>query len=133
MKATPKEVFEALTNPQTIQEWSGGPAKMDDKVGTEFSLFGGSIYGVNLEVTPNQKLVQEWYHRDNPKNPTRVAFTLAAAGDGAKVELLHENIPDDEVTTLSEGWDKYYLGQIQKMFAGSKSNLETGEGTPNAG
>lgn len=118
MKATPAQVFEALTNPEIIQKWSGAPATMDDQVGTNFSLFGGGIVGKNLEVAPNQKLVQEWKASDWDRS-SKVAFTLVPTADGTRVELFHENVPDAAYETISQGWGPRYLGQIQKMFAAS--------------
>ena len=53
------EVWNALTNTDYIEKWGGGPIKMDDKVGSEFSLWGGDIHGKNIEVVENKKLVQE--------------------------------------------------------------------------
>ena len=117
MKATPAEVFEALTNPEVIKKWAGGPAQMDNQVGTKFSLFGGGAHGTNLEVIPNQKLVQEWYAEEWTK-PSKVSFTLVPTGAGTILELLHEDVPEAEIQKISEGWNQYYLGQIQKMFAG---------------
>jgi uncharacterized protein YndB with AHSA1/START domain len=116
IKATPSQVFEALTNPDIIQKWSGTPAKMDDQVGTEFSLFGDNIVGKNLEVVPNQKLVQDWAPTDW-QTPSRVTFTLVPSGAGTRVELFHENVPEAALETISQGWNSHYLGKIQKMFA----------------
>ena len=112
MKATPATVFEALVNPETIQQWSGAPAVMDTNVGSKFSLFGGQIEGTNVEVVANQKLVQTW------PSDTKVTITLAAHGQATTVELLHENIPADEVEKFSQGWKEHYFGPMQKMFAG---------------
>ncbi len=116
MKADPTTVFEALTNPDVIKNWSGGPAEMDDKVGTKFALFGGQITGTNTEVVANQKLVQEWYGGDW-KSPSKVTFTLLPSGETTTVELLHEAIPAGEGDKFSEGWQSRYLGPMQKMFA----------------
>ena len=58
MNASPEEVFDALVNPELIQIWSGDEAQMNGKVGGTFSLWGGQMYGVNLEVVKNKKLVQ---------------------------------------------------------------------------
>ena len=44
------KVWQALINPTIIDEWGGGPSKMDSKVGTEFELWNGDIYGKNIEV-----------------------------------------------------------------------------------
>lgn len=116
LEATPAEVFEALTKPNVIQKWSGAPATMDNQVGTEFSLFGGEIVGKNVEVVPNQKLVQDW----RPKaweTSSKVTFSLAASNGGTRLDLRHENVPDDEREMIDQGWDAHYLGQMQKMFA----------------
>ena len=59
--AEPEEVFYALTNPFTIELWTGYPATMNTEVGTEFSLWEGDITGKNLEIITNKKIVQEWY------------------------------------------------------------------------
>ncbi len=115
IKATPAEVFDALTNPETIKQWSGGPAQMANKVGTKFSLFGGGVHGTNLEVIPNQKLVQEWYAEEWEK-PSKVSFILVPTGESTIIELLHEGVPESEIQKFSEGWNQHYLGQIQKMF-----------------
>src|SRR4030042_1211469 len=61
INATPEEVYLALTNPLTIELWSGYPADMQPVEGTEFALFEGDISGMNITLIPNQKVVQEWY------------------------------------------------------------------------
>ncbi len=116
MKATPAQVFEALTTPAIIQKWSGAPATMDGKAGTKFSLFGGAIHGANLIVVPNQKLVQEWY-AGNWEMPTIAVFTLTSTDQGTTVELLHEGVPEAAHAEISAGWGGNYLGSMQKMFA----------------
>jgi activator of HSP90 ATPase len=115
MKATPKEVFTALVTPGIIQKWSGAPAQMDGNVGTKFVLFGGAIHGTNLEVVPDQKLVQEWY-AGNWETPSTVTFTLRPTQAGTAVELRHEDVPDNAHGDISAGWDTNYLGSMQKMF-----------------
>jgi uncharacterized protein YndB with AHSA1/START domain len=117
INGTPFQVFDALTNPETFQKWSGAPAKIDDQIGTEFSLFGGNIVGKNLEVIPNQKLVQDWSAAEGGVSHSKVIFTLVATGRGTNVELLHEGVPEASLENISQGWNSYYLGKIQEMFA----------------
>lgn len=116
MKAPPAEVFKALTTPEIIQKWSGAPATMDSRVGTQFSLFGGAIHGANLLVVPNKKLVQEWY-AGNWQDPSIVIFTLTPSEAGTTVELFHEGVSDAAHAEISSGWNSNYLGSMQKMFA----------------
>jgi len=115
IKAPIEDVWKALVDVYDIDRWGGGPAKMNDKVGTKFSLWRGSIWGKNLEVIPNQKLVQDWYSDEEKKwdKPSKVTFTLLAEKDGVKLELVHENIPDGNAKDINKGWKDYYLGPLK--------------------
>ena len=55
--APPEDVYLALTNPITIHLWSGEEAEMSTEPGSEFSLWGGSIVGKNLEFVEGKKIV----------------------------------------------------------------------------
>lgn len=50
INAPSSRVWQALIDPKIIDKWGGGPAHMNDKVGTEFTLWGGDIYGKNLRL-----------------------------------------------------------------------------------
>jgi activator of HSP90 ATPase len=115
IKATPAQVFEALTNPEVIQQWSGAPAKIDAQEGSEFSLFGDNIVGKNLQVVPNQKLVQDWAEKSWDVS-SKVTFTLKGNNGGTTLDILHEGVPDAAVESITGGWKDYFMGPIQKMF-----------------
>lgn len=105
------EVWKALTNPKYINGWGGGPAKMDDKEGTEFEFWGGDIHGKNIEVVPLKKLVQEWFGGKWDK-PSIITFTLTEEKDAVKINLLHTDVPDNEAKDIDAGWKEYYLGPL---------------------
>lgn len=113
--ATPEEVFSAVTNPFTIELWSGFPAQMEAKEETEFSIFDGDISGRNIKVIENQLLVQEWYFGDSPEQSV-VTISLKSHKLGTKIDLEHINIPDDEFDDFVEGWNDYYWGAIKEFF-----------------
>ncbi len=115
IRAPLESVWNSLIDPTAIEKWGAGPAKMDDKVGTDFSLWGGDIHGKNTKVVKNKLLVQDWYGGDWPQ-ASKVTFTLTKEKNGTRVDLLHENVPDDEASDISDGWDQYYLGQIKKYL-----------------
>ncbi len=115
IEAPVEGVWEALVNPSEIDAWGAGPAIMDDKEGTEFSLWNGDIHGKNIEVKKNEKLVQEWYSGDWPE-PSIVSFLLTQEANGTQVDLIHENIPDKEAKEIETGWKKYYLGEIKNLL-----------------
>lgn len=109
-------VWEALVNPKKINEWGGGPAKMDDRAGTKFTLWGGSIWGKNLKVIPEKELVQEWFSDEDTKwdKPSIAAFTLKKDKDGTVLELIHTDVPDKYAKSIEEGWREYYLGPLKE-------------------
>lgn len=115
IEATIDQVWEALTDSDTIDEWGGGPAEIAPDEGTDFSLWGGDIHGTVLEVVPNEKLVQEWYS-GKWENPSQVTFNLYDEGDTTRVVLEHKDIPDEEYEKIEQGWDEYYMGPLQNYL-----------------
>ncbi|MBI4038460.1 SRPBCC domain-containing protein [Candidatus Daviesbacteria bacterium] len=115
ISAARQAVWQALINPVSIDKWGGGPAHMNDKVGTEFTLWGGDIYGKNIKVVDDRELVQEWFGGKWEK-PSKVTFSLKDQSGKTKIDLLHENIPDSEAKDINEGWKSYYLGPIKELL-----------------
>ncbi len=117
IKAKPEKVWDALTNPKTIEKWGGGPVKMEDIVGFEFSFWGGDIFGKNIEIVKNKKLVQEWYGGEW-EIPSIATFTLNYDGKVTEVILNHKDVPKTEMKEFDEGWRDYFMGPIKKLLEG---------------
>ena len=115
IKGAPDEIYAALINPFSITLWTGGEAKMEEKPGTEFSLFDGDIEGKNLEFVKDSKIVQEWYFGDQEE---KSVVTIILRGDRlyTKIELHHINIPDEAYEDMIYGWDTYYFGGLKEFF-----------------
>ena len=109
-----EKVWQALVDPKEIDAWGGGPVKMDEKVGTKFSLWGGEIHGKNIEVTPKKKLVQEWFG-GKWDEPSIATFYLSMQDGKTTIDFLQTNIPDNEVEDIADGWKKYYLGPLRSF------------------
>ena len=58
--ASPQQLYEALLSSKQFTEFSGRTAEINREVGGAFSLFKGHIIGRNLELVPNQRIVQAW-------------------------------------------------------------------------
>ena len=114
INAPVSKVWQALIDIGDIEEWGAGPAVMDDKVGTHFKLWGGDIHGQNLEVVPEKQLKQEWYGGEWPQ-PSHVTFHLSKVPEGTKLELIHENIPDEAYIDIANGWKQYYIGPLKEF------------------
>jgi len=115
INAEPSDVYAALTNPYTIELWTGYPAQMSTDPGSEFSLWEGDITGKNIEFVQDKKVVQEWYFGDQPEK-SLVTITITPDKENSQVTVEHSNIPDEEFSDIAEGWKDYYIGAITTFF-----------------
>jgi len=115
INAEPSDVYAALTNPYTIELWTGYPAQMSTEPGSEFSLWEGDITGKNIEFVQDKKVVQEWYFGDQPEKSI-VTITITSDRENSQVTVEHSNIPDEEFSDIAEGWKDYYIGAITTFF-----------------
>ncbi|SDF70337.1 SRPBCC domain-containing protein [Chitinophaga filiformis] len=113
--APPEDLYKALTNPSTIQLWTGEPAEMSTEPGTEFALWDESIVGMNLEFEEDKKIVQEWYFGEQ-EEASIVTIILHPNKKGTDVELRHTNIPDEAYDDIVEGWSNSYFGALIDFY-----------------
>jgi activator of HSP90 ATPase len=113
--AEPSDVYAAITNPYTIELWTGYPAVMSEEPGSEFSLWDGDITGKNIEFIKDKKVVQQWYFGDQPERSI-VTITIYPDRDKSSVTVEHTNIPDGEFEGISEGWKEYYFDAINDFY-----------------
>ncbi len=113
--SSPEEVYIALTNPATMQLWTGEPATMSTEPGSEFSLWEGSIEGKNISFEPGKKIVQEWYFGEQEESSI-VTIILHAHKQGTSAELRHTNIPDEAYEDIVDGWDDVYFGSLINFY-----------------
>ncbi len=117
LPATPEEVYLALTNPVSIEIWTGEPVEMVAEPNTEFSLWEGSILGKNLEFEAGKKIVQQWYFGEQEAESI-VTIKLHPDKHGTSAELRHTNIPDEDYEDIVEGWNTAYFGSLEEFFSG---------------
>lgn len=110
----PEEVYLALTNPATIQLWTGEKATMSTEPGSEFSLWEGNISGTNISFEENKSIVQQWYF--DQEEPSIVTFKLHPHKNGTSVELRHTNIPDEEYDEIIDGWNETYFASLDEFY-----------------
>lgn len=130
-KANRQRVYDALTKSQDFQgviEFSEAkkrglppgapPAKISPDEGGVFSVFGGYITGRNIELVPNERIVQAWRAMDwSPGTYSIVKFELSDQGSGTKVVLEHTGFPEAHQEHLSAGWKANYLEPLEKFLA----------------
>lgn len=113
--AEPVEVYAALTNPATLELWTGSPAEMSTEPGSEFSIMDDSIVGKNIEFVEGKKIVQQWYFEED-EEPSIVTILLHEHKNGTSAEVRHTNIPDSEYDDIVEGWGDVYFGGLANFY-----------------
>lgn len=113
--ADPEDVYNALTNKDMLEIWTGESAIMETEPGTEFSLWGGSISGTNLEFDKDKKIVQQWFF-EGQEEDSIVTFKLFPHKKGTSLQLIHTNIPDDAFDNISSGWDSDFFAALGELF-----------------
>lgn len=88
---------------------------MSTEIGTEFSLWEGSITGKNLEFVEGKKIVQQWYFGDQ-KEESIVTIILHQHQHGTSLELRHVNIPNEAYDDIVEGWNEVYMGGLIDFY-----------------
>ena len=115
--ASPQQLYEALLGAKQFTEFSGRPAEINREVGGSFSLFKGHIIGRNLELVPNQRIVQAWRVVTWPEGAYSIArFDLKPQGSGTRVIFDHIGFPEGLHDHLAQGWEENYWSLLKKYF-----------------
>jgi activator of HSP90 ATPase len=115
LNAEPNDVYNALTNKKMLEIWTGEEAEMSTEPNSPFSLWGGSISGINLEFEENKKIVQQWFFGEQDADSI-VTIKIHPHKKGSSVELRQTNIPDEAYENISDGWDEDYFGALEELF-----------------
>jgi len=121
IKGSLEAVWGALTDAKEIENWGGGPAKMNERIGADFSLWGGDIFGKNIDVRPMQLLIQNWYGDKKWEKPSAVQFKLVPKGDVTVVELDHDGIPEKDVSSFASGWKDFYMAPLKRYVESKRA------------
>jgi uncharacterized protein YndB with AHSA1/START domain len=130
-KASRKRVYEALTDAKQFHKVallsaavkSGmapatKPAEISTEAGGAFSLFGGYITGRQIELVPNERIVQVWRAGSwDPGSYSIAKFVLVEEGSGTKIVFDHTGFPKGQAEHLTEGWKTNYWEPLEKFLA----------------
>ena len=116
LKASPRAVWRALTDPQALKQWMAPTAEFqilviedDVRMGGRYRIVmkspGGEehdVTGVYREVVPHEKLVYTRAWKSTPERESLVSWELAPAGDATELVLRHERFADKQARDLHE-------------------------------
>ena len=115
IKAAREEIFTAITNPLTIELWSGYKAEMESVPGTRFSMYDGDITGTILALDPPSMVEQQWDFGDQTI-PSVARIELFEEGNRTRMELIHSNVPDEAFENINTGWKEYFFGALKSYL-----------------
>jgi activator of HSP90 ATPase len=116
-KAPPHDVYEALMDSKKHSKFTGDKASISRKVGGKFSAFDGYSEGTNLELEPDNKIVQTWRASDWPEGHySKVAFTFKEIPGGTRLSFVQTDIPEKQFNDISQGWRDYYWTPMKEML-----------------
>lgn len=147
IKATPEQIWDALTNPDTLGRYGyGGRYDLDVRPGgayrvgaTEQMLEAGApelmLEGEYVEVEAPRRLVQTWHARFDEhfvaEPPTTVTHELEPGKGGVtKLTLTHDVEGAPLVAAITSGESVEAGGGFPWVLSDLKTLLETGETLP---
>jgi uncharacterized protein YndB with AHSA1/START domain len=129
-KASRKRVYEALTDTgqfDKVIEISGAKKSMalgtkltqiSSEEGGAFVIFGGHIIGRQIDLVPNERIIQAWRVVDWEPGVYSIArFELTEQGDGTRIVFDHTGFPKGLGSHLAEGWRLHYWEPLAKFLA----------------
>jgi len=130
-KASRKRVYDALTDAaqfgrvvQLSAAIQGGgmktgaaPVAISREPGGSFSAFGGYITGRQVELVPNERIVQVWRAGSWDAGSYSIArFVLVESGGETKIVFDHTGFPKGQAEHLAEGWRVNYWEPLAKFL-----------------
>ena len=117
--APPARIYSVLLDAKQFAAFTKESAEIQPDAGGAFRLFGGRIEGRNVELVPNQRIVQAWRPASWPAGVySIVRFELTAHGSGTRIVFDHTGFPEANREHLNEGWPRNYWDPL-RIYLGS--------------
>jgi activator of HSP90 ATPase len=94
------------------------PTEISQHVGGAFALFGGYITGRQIELVPDELIVQAWRVGSWDRGVYSIArFELIAQGASTKIIFDHTGFPKGQAERLASGWQEHYWDPLVKYLS----------------
>jgi activator of HSP90 ATPase len=128
-QAIRKRAYEALTDAKQFTKitsfspiMNAAPAEISREVGGAFTCFGGHIIGRQVELVPNERIVQAWRVVTwDPGVYSIARFELKEQGSETRLVFDHAAFPDGKAEHLAAGWKENYWEPMHKYLASPNS------------
>jgi activator of HSP90 ATPase len=116
---TPKQVYDAYTDPEKHTEFTDSKATGKPVVGGEYSAWDGYIFGKYLDLEDGKRVVQEWTTTDWEEGYTasKLELTFKSVPKGTEISLIQSNVPKSLANDVKMGWTDFYWEPLKEYFA----------------
>lgn len=124
ISAPPAEVYKLLADSALHSKITRHKAVISKDIGGKFSLFNGSIRGINVDLVPGKRIVQAWRARGFPEGVySMAAITLTPIKTGGtELVLTHRGVPKEMIPEVENGWRQWYWERIKAHLRTVKSS-----------
>jgi len=143
-KANRQRVYRALTDTaqfDLITRLSDGmrllsapgaaPTQIGAGVGGSFTLFGGYITGLQVELVSGERIVQVWRAGGWNAGEFSIArFVLSDQGEATRLVFDHQGFPQGQAAHLARGWYTHYWEPIEKFLGQETPRVAVGQQRP---
>jgi activator of HSP90 ATPase len=128
-QASRKRVYEALTDAKQFTKitslspvMNAAPAEISREAGGAFTCFGGHIVGRQVELVPNERIVQAWRVMTWDQGVYSIAkFELKEQGSETRLVFDHAGFPGGKAEHLAAGWKTNYWEPLHKYLSSPNS------------
>ncbi|XP_039013431.1 activator of 90 kDa heat shock protein ATPase homolog [Hibiscus syriacus] len=120
-----KDMFEILMDENRWKGFTQSNARISKEVGGQFSIFDGSVTGVNLELQEGKLIAQRWRFGswpDGVDSTVRLVFDEPEPGVTI-IKLTHSDVPEEDrygnatvVENTERGWRDLIFNKIRAVF-----------------
>lgn len=116
--ASPKQVYDAYTDPKKHTEFTGSKASGKPVVGGKYSAWDGYIFGKYLALDDGKSVVQEWATTDwEDSYPTsKLELIFRAVPEGTEITLNQTGVPKAQLSEFEQGWRDFYWNPLRTYF-----------------
>jgi len=116
--ATPHELYDALMDSKKHTKFTGAKATIGRRVGDPFTAWDDWATGVNVELVPDKKIVQQWRGSDWPEgHHSVITFEFKKETNGTRLDFTQTDIPESLYEDVAEGWQEWYWEKLQTYFS----------------
>jgi activator of HSP90 ATPase len=116
--ASPKQVYDAYTDPKKHAQFTGSKASGKPVVDGKYSAWDGYIFGKYIALNDGKSVSQEWATSDWEEGypASKLELTFKAAPEGTEITLNQTGVPKAQAAEFERGWIDFYWNPLKAYF-----------------